>query len=105
MGWLLTLRLTPIQVELIRETAHNLLGRNVRVRLFGSRTCDTSRGGDIDLLFETDSVLPNRAEAICRLYGALTMALGERKWDILLKDAVTPDAKIFEIANRTGVLL
>ena len=32
-------------------------------------------------------------------------ALGVRKVDVLLKDGVTPDAPIFEIAKRTGVLL
>jgi hypothetical protein len=39
------------------------------------------------------------------LYGALTLALGERKIDVILKDANTPSARVFEIAKRTGVLL
>ena len=42
---------------------------------------------------------------LCRLYGALIYALGDRKLDVLLKDARTRDAPIFSIAKRTGVLL
>jgi hypothetical protein len=33
------------------------------------------------------------------------MALGERKIDIILKDANTPEAAIFNIAQRTGIAL
>jgi len=38
-----------------------------------------------------------------RVFGS--MALGDRKIDVILKDANTPPAPIFEIAQRTGVLL
>lgn len=76
-----------------------------RIWLFGSRADDALRGGDIDLLVETDAVLENRAQAICKIYGAIIIALGERKVDVLLKDGQTPAAPVFEIAKRTGVLL
>ncbi len=99
------MRLTNEQIQIIKQTAHQLLGNNVRVSLFGSRATDTGKGGDIDLFFETEDSLPNRAEAICKLYAALIMALGDRKIDVLVKDAQTPPARIFEIAQRTGVYL
>ena len=38
-----------------------------------------------------------------RVFGS--MALDDRKIDVLLKDANTPPAPIFEIARRTGVLI
>jgi len=60
-----------------------------------------SDGGDIDLLIETDTVLPSRAKVLCQLHGALTFALGDRKLDILLKDVRTQDAPVFNIAKRT----
>ena len=47
----------------------------------------------------------HQAEAICRLYGALVMALGDRRIDVLVKDGRTPAAPIFDAARRTGVLL
>ena len=42
---------------------------------------------------------------LCQLHGALTLVLGERKIDVLLKDANTPPAPVFEIAKRTGIPL
>ncbi len=73
--------------------------------MFGSRALDNRKGGDIDLLFETDAVLENRAQVLCQLHGALILAPGERKIDVLLMDAGTPPAPVFEIAKRTGIRL
>ncbi len=99
------MRLMPSQAQIIKNTVDRVLGTPCRVWLFGSRVDDDARGGDIDLMVEAEVALPNRADAICRLYGALIMALGDRKLDIVLKDTHTVDAPIFEIARRTGILL
>jgi len=99
------MRLTPDQEQLIKSTIDRVLGAENRVWLFGSRVDDALRGGDIDLLIETEAAFPNRAKMLCRLYGALIYALGDRKLDVLLKDARTRDAPVFEIAKRTGVIL
>lgn len=99
------MRLTPSQVQTIRTTVDRILDTPNRVWLFGSRANAHQRGGDIDLLIETQAELPDRAMAICKLYGALILALGDRKLDILLKDSRTVEAPIFEVARRTGVLL
>jgi predicted nucleotidyltransferase len=99
------MRLDGTQARLAKATVDRVLGTPSRLWLFGSRARDGLRGGDIDLLVETDQVLPNRAEVLCRLHGALTLALGDRKLDILLKDARTEESRIHAIAKRTGVLL
>jgi len=99
------MRLTTDQIQAIRQTALRVLGAGARVSVFGSRALDDGKGGDIDLFFETDVRLDNWAKALCQLHGALTLALGERKIDVLLKDADTPPARVFEVAKRTGILL
>lgn len=99
------MRLSPDQVQVIRQTALRVLGADAQVSVFGSMALDDRKGGDIDLFFETTARLANRAKALCQLHGALTLALGNRKIDVILKDANTPPAPIFEIAKRTGVLL
>ena len=99
------MRLTPSQIESIRRAAQSVLGLQVSIKLFGSRVRNDLKGGDIDLLFETEHMVANRAQAICSIQGALMRTMGDRKIDILLKDPRTPDAPIFEIVRRTGVTL
>jgi len=99
------MRLTPDQIQAIKQTAHAVLGEQARVTLFGSRVDDAKKGGDIDLLFETDHLVDNRATTVGALYVALIRKLGDRKIDILLKDAATPAAPVLEIAQKTGIQL
>ncbi len=52
------MRLTTEQARLICQTVHQHIGGKSRTWLFGSRTDDQRRGGDIDLLIESDIALP-----------------------------------------------
>lgn len=99
------MRLTLDQIQAIKETAHAVLGEGARVILFGSRADDAKKGGDIDLLFETDQPVANRATTVGALYVSLIRKLGDRKIDILLKDVLTPPAPVLEIAQQTGIQL
>ncbi len=99
------MRLTSEQIKAIKDTTYSVLGEGSRVILFGSRVDDAKKGGDIDLLFETEHILDNRVNAIGTLYAALIRKLGDRKIDILLKDPKTPESPILEIARKTGIEL
>jgi predicted nucleotidyltransferase len=99
------MRLTDDQIQAIKQTAHAVLGDDARVILFGSRIDDAKKGGDIDLLFETDQTLDNRATTIAALYASLIRKLGDRKIDVILKDAATPEAPVLVIARQTGIQL
>lgn len=46
------MRLNPLQINVIQHAVSELAGKDVIVRLFGSRVDDNARGGDIDLLVE-----------------------------------------------------
>lgn len=99
------MRLTESQRATIKTSVANVIGTESRIWLFGSRTDDAKRGGDIDLLIETDQTLPSRVAALCQLEGNLVKKLGDRKIDILLKDARTPEAPIHRAAREQGVML
>jgi len=99
------MRLTQEQITAIKQTAHAVLGDSARVILFGSRVDDAKKGGDIDLLFETDQQVSNRATTIGSIYVALIRQLGDRKIDILLKDSATPLAPVLDMARQTGIQL
>jgi len=99
------MRLTSDQIQAIKLAAHAVLGDDAQVTLFGSRTDDRRRGGDIDLMFETPRRLANRATVQGQIYVALVRQLGDRKLDVLLKDADTPEAPVMRVARETGVRL
>jgi len=48
------MRLDQEKIPLLVRAVHEAFGANADVWLFGSRTDDTKRGGDIDLYVETD---------------------------------------------------
>lgn len=99
------MRLGSEQIQAIERTAQDGLGDDARVILFGSRTDDKRRGGDIDLLFKTPHRLDNRIAAAGRLYAGLIRQPADRKIDVLLKDAATAEAPVMRIARETGVIL
>lgn len=53
------MRLSPEQTRLILHIVAERAGAEARVLLFGSRTDDARRGGDVDLLIESDPPLSN----------------------------------------------
>ncbi len=52
------MRLTPAVQHTIKTTAAEVFGAEANISLFGSRTDDTRKGGDIDLLVELPSPQP-----------------------------------------------
>lgn len=63
------MRLTAEQASIIRQAGQKVLGQQVLIQIFGSRARDDLKGNDIDLYFETNNVIDNRAQAICKLQG------------------------------------
>jgi len=101
------MRLTLEQRRIILDTVREVLGSNAGVRLFGSRTDDTQRGGDIDLLIETDLADPAAAlDAKLDLLVSLKRRLGERRIDILFDRPGRSDPPpVVAAARATGIPL
>ncbi len=51
------MRLTKQQTHIITQTVTRLIGIDAAVYVFGSRLNDQTKGGDIDLLIESDTPL------------------------------------------------
>lgn len=101
------MRLNPHQRQRIKQAAKACFGADATVRLFGSRTDDNKRGGDIDLLISTSLTEPEviaRAEIAFQVQ--LQRALGEQRVDVPIDypgRRVRPP--IFMIAEQTGIRL
>jgi predicted nucleotidyltransferase len=96
------MRLRPIEIETILQVAREIYGEGVSVYLFGSRTDDTKRGGDIDLLVRTS--YPEKKGVLARIWmgSRIKLRLGDQKIDIIGDDEESPVA---HEALKTGILL
>lgn len=101
------MRLSPEELAAIRSTAREVFGASVGVWLFGSRVDDNKRGGDIDLLIETEETdVSCIALAELAFLTKVKAILGERHIDLLVDyptRRVHPP--IYAIARNTGVRL
>lgn len=98
-------RLSAREIEVIRATVSRLLGDRTCIRIFGSRAREDEKGGDIDILIETERQLPSRMASACRLASELQMQLGDQKIDVIIIDPETREQPIHQIARQTGVIL
>lgn len=87
----------------IKKISKQYFGEDVKIYLFGSRTDDNKRGGDIDLYIET-AVKENLVERKIKMLGKLAEVLGEQKIDIVINN-FRSDKLIFQIAKRDGIAL
>ena len=99
------MRLTPKQRQIIQLAVREHAGPAARVILFGSRTDDQARGGDIDLLVESALPVERPAWLAATLAARIERALGGRKVDVLLQAPNLTTLPIHRVARQTGVAL
>ena len=100
-----TMRLSTSTQQVIRETVREIFGPEATVTVFGSRTDDNARGGDIDLLIRSETPVAQRERKALQLVARLQIRLGDQPIDVLVLDPETPRQPIHEEALRTGVQL
>tara|TARA_B100001939_G_scaffold27546_1_gene22058 strand:+ start:326 stop:628 length:303 start_codon:yes stop_codon:yes gene_type:complete len=99
-------RLTDAQRQTIRAAVSAIFGERASLRLFGSRTDDSLRGGDIDLHIQVVGVNPGeRLDRELKLRAKLLRQLGDRRIDVVVQDPSEPARAIDNQALETGVEL
>lgn len=99
------MRLTPETRQVIKESVQDVFGPNATVRLFGSRTDDEARGGDIDLLVECSEPVTDSLRKSLTLTARLQSRLGDQRIDVIVTDPQTKPQSVHDVARRTGVPL
>lgn len=99
------MRLSDHTRSVIRDCVAEIFGPDARIRLFGSRTDDSARGGDIDLLVELPRQDTDAQRKALTLTARLQRRLGDQRIDVLVIDPATPRQPIHAEAMRTGVRL
>jgi len=78
------MRLTDFEANTIKQSACEVFGAKTQVFLFGSRTDDTKKGGDIDLYIkaETGKDLKHKIKFLL----LLEQKIGEQKVDVVFAE-------------------
>ena len=95
------MRLQVKEIQQILQVAYEIYGNDVKVYLFGSRTDDTKRGGDIDLLIRTSDAKKGILSRV-RMKARLKHILGDQKIDVI---GDYEDSLVAREALTTGILL
>lgn len=101
----LSMRISPQTRSVIRQTAAELFGEEARIVLFGSRTDDDQRGGDIDLLIDLPNIDDEKQRKSLTFVARLQRRLGDQRIDVLVADPSTPELPIYRVARETGIAL
>ncbi len=97
------MRLDPEDKVAIKAAALRTFGSGVAVYLYGSRTDDSKRGGDIDLMIETAEIERADLEHENGFRCDLERMIGERRVDVLVRHRSSPRSAIEDVAFATGV--
>lgn len=97
------MRLSEQERLLIRHAVQTRFEEQAEVLLFGSRTDDTARGSDIDLLIRLAETPANEFRQVLMLETDLQEALGDQKIDILVWHPESQESAIRRIAQNTGI--
>jgi len=101
------MRLSKSEINIIKSVACEVWGAKTTIYLFGSRTDDSKKGGDIDLFVdmaeeqEPKKTMLQKAEFL----GKLDILLGEQKIDLLIKTPYNHHLPIIKTAQLNGIAL
>lgn len=100
------MRLKQDEIDAIKEVTKAIFGKNASIRLFGSRTNDSLKGGDIDLL-----ILCNRNISTSEKYHLkikflvqLKKIVGDQKIDVLIEEN-QQQSFFFQTVKNEAILL
>ena len=97
------MRLTNSEIAIIKTAGKGLFGPKTRIFLFGSRTDDSRKGGDIDLYVEAEH--PVQLQEKISFITHLKMTLDDQKIDVVVSAPNKKDQRIYHIARQTGIEL
>jgi predicted nucleotidyltransferase len=100
-----TVHMFTARLGALPSAGAQLAGSAARVWLFGSRTRDDARGGDVDLPLECDQVVDEPAQLSARLAARVSRAMHGRKVDVLIKAPNLMVLPIHTLALQEGVRL
>lgn len=102
-----SMRLSQKEQETLVRVFREIFGQEDHLWLFGSRTDDQKRGGDIDLYVETmDADMDLLVQRHLAFMGKVKSILGDQKIDLVINQLpAKKEVFIYEVAKKTGIPL
>jgi len=97
------MRLTESQIHDIKAIILAEVGAEASVIVFGSRTDDSRKGGDLDLMVQTPTPVERPALLSAKLSTLISNVMHGLKVDVILQSPTTRVAPIHRIAKETGI--
>ncbi len=103
------MRLTPKQIQRLKNAVAHHFGKSACIWVFGSRLDDRRRGGDYDFYMEppksdADEIVADKLKVLADLHANPEFE-GE-KIDLVIRSAVPgPELTIYKVAKEQGVQL
>jgi predicted nucleotidyltransferase len=100
------MRLRQKEIEAIKEVTRAIFGENAIIRLFGSRTNDSLKGGDIDLLIHCNRAISGSEQYQLKIkfLVQLKKIIGDQKIDVLVNSG-QHQQNISQNVINDGILL
>jgi len=99
------MRISESDQKKINDILSSIYGKEVDIYLFGSRTDDSKKGGDIDLLLVSEKFHDDEQRRIHSLT-LLQRSIGLQKIDLICTDNIATDSRIVvQEASRTGLVI
>ena len=104
---MIRMRLSDEEISAIKMAVQENFGPEAKVYLFGSRTDDRARGGDIDLYVESELEGEELVKAKLRAMSQIQLRIGERKIDVVVSSPTAENEarSVVQKAKETGVQL
>ena len=100
------MRLNNKDIYAIKNITRDVFGETATIRLFGSRTDDRKKGGDIDLLIQCNRFISRQEQYQLKInfLVQLKKIIGDQKIDVLIDNGLQTNSVIQE-AYKEGILL
>ena len=99
------MRITDAEAAAIRRVTNEVAGQQAQVTLFGSRTDNALRGGDLDLWIALPTLTADKLSVALKASARLQLLIGERKIDVLVTDPQSEETPLIRAARRAGIPL
>jgi predicted nucleotidyltransferase len=99
------MRISEFEIESIKIVANKHFGKDVQVFLFGSRTMDQLRGGDIDLFIRNQNNERLEIRSKIKFITDLILLIGDQKIDVVLDNPNAEKSVFFQTIQQTGIRL